>query len=652
MAKIMNSIADELTREGHAVDLIFQEDVPAFKEFRRAHGFLFSLLMLAPIFRLWKKNGRHDVVAIHSLEGAVYVLLRKFFRSWPPCVIVSYGSDEMRWEVEKEEERLGLRKIRPFSKVFYYHGIIRQARFATQHADHVMVAAKSEIGYYVKTYGMPQEKMTFVPNGVAPGFFIQRDYSRPAVKLLFLGGWEWRKGIRYLAESFSALAEEFPEVTLSLMGIGVSEETVKQSFPEKFHSRLRVVPQVPAEKIPQVYAEHDLFIFPSLFESMSLVVPEAMASGLPVLTTRTCGMQDIIEDGINGVLVPPRDSGLLAEKIRSLLKDPELRARLGKAAQVKAQDLRWTEVARQTLEMYQKLLKEPSSLGLGQSLLLGAAALLRYYPWKGKAWFWLHSQPLLDIPYPYVVKAGFPGGYTLLLNLREFWQRLMLAGCYDSRELWVLKYLLRAGDVFLDVGANVGYYTLAAASKVQSSGQVYAFEPHPVMAAQLRNNCEQNPHLPIQIFETAVADQSGEASFYIPPDNGFQSVEGSLVAHSDFSEKKVPVVTLDQICRKVGPGKIQLAKIDIEGYEARALRGAQGLLSSGKLESLLCEVSDENRQEVFAILSAVDFEQVIDLRTLKPVTLQTLRPGLSNLLWLRGECSRRWQDLGWEKGMI
>ncbi len=355
MAKIMHSIADELVREGHSVDLLFRESVPVFQRFRRLHDLLFSFLLMLPVCRLWREKGRHDVVAIHSLEGFFYVLLRKFVRSLPPCVIVSYGSDEMRWELEKEEERLGFRKIRLFSKIFYYNLVIRPARFATKHADHVMVAAKSEIDYYVSCYGMKKEQITFVPNGVADNFFIPRDYSRPAVKLLFLGGWEWRKGTRTLEQSFTDIAAEFPNVTLSLVGVGVPEEAAKKNFPAGLHARIHAVPKVSGEKIPQVYADHDLFIFPSLFESMSLVVPEAMASGMPVVTTRTCGMQDIIEDGASGMLVTPRNSEMLTEKIRVLLKDKELRTRLGKAAQLKAQELKWTHIARQVLNIYEKL---------------------------------------------------------------------------------------------------------------------------------------------------------------------------------------------------------------------------------------------------------------------------------------------------------
>ncbi len=354
MAKIMHSFADQLRKSGHEVDMIFRGQVPGFP-FRRLTEVLFPFLMMFPIAALWKKKGKHDLVAIHSLEGAVYVFLRKIFRKMPPCVIVSYGSDEMRWELEKQEDALGLRKLKLFSKIFYPLVWISQARFATKHADHVLVTAKCEIDFNEKKYGMARDKMTFIPNGVAPEYFLKRDYGRTSKKLLFMGGWEWRKGIRYLIEAFSRVAPEFPDLTLTVAGTGAAEDTVKQAFPENLRERVRVIPKISSAQTPRVYAEHDVFLFPSLFESMSLVLPEAMASGMPVITSRTCGMQDIVEDGVNGFLARPRDTEALAEKLRMLLKDAQLRARLGQAAQSKARELEWSRVAVMLVEMFSRM---------------------------------------------------------------------------------------------------------------------------------------------------------------------------------------------------------------------------------------------------------------------------------------------------------
>lgn len=357
-SRYVHYTCDELIKQGHEVDLLFAEDVPAPFGWKRLALATYPFFMLPRMFRMMRRNGRYDIINIHTLEGAPYVLLRKIFRTLPKCVITSQGSDELRWALEREEERLGHRRIRPTAKLFYYNLIVRQGRFATKHSDHVITAARSEKEFYERAYGRNAKDITVIPNGVAEEFFIERDYSRAPTRLLFLGGWEWRKGTRYLIEAFSKVAAGHPGVTLSLVGTGMGEEAVKSEFPVDLRGRIRVVPRVAAEDVPAVYAEHDIFVFPSMFESMSLVVPEAMASGMPIVTTRACGMQDIIEDGVTGFLVAPRDSATLADRLAHLLDDPSLCAKLGQGAQQKAREITWRQIARQTAAVYEKLLRE------------------------------------------------------------------------------------------------------------------------------------------------------------------------------------------------------------------------------------------------------------------------------------------------------
>lgn len=357
-ARIMHYLRDELTEHGHQVDLLFAEDVPNPLGWCGLGGVTFPALMLLRIFG--RRRPRYDIVAVHTLEGAVYAWLRKNVKRLPKCVIVSYGADELRWELEREEDRLGLRRLGLKSKLFYYNLIIRQARYAARHGDHIITAARAEKGFYQRTYGRAPEDVTFIPNGVGREFFIVRDYHRKPTKLLFVGGWEWRKGTRYLVEAFSRLGQEWEGITLSLVGTGMEAAAVKRAFPTHLHSRIHVVPWVAAEDAPNVYANHDIFVFPSMFESMSLAVPEAMASGLPIVTTRACGMQDIIEDGVTGFLVPPRDAETLAKRITELLNDPLLCSRLGQAAQKKAREITWDKISCQTLQLYERLLNGPS----------------------------------------------------------------------------------------------------------------------------------------------------------------------------------------------------------------------------------------------------------------------------------------------------
>ena len=352
MARIMHFVRDESLKSGWSLDLLFAEDVPCGFSSRRWRQLCFPYFFLFVFLRQHIKN-KYDLVMVHTTEGAFYVLLRKIFKSLPPCVIVSFGADEMRWELENEEERLGYIQRSPTAFVFYYPWVVLGSRFATENADHVIVAAKTEIDFFEKRYAMPRSKITFIPNGVGRNFFIDRDYSRPVRKLLYVGGWEWRKGIRYLIEAFSRLAEKYPDLRLSIAGISKQDGDVRRVFPENLRCRIDIFLEV----TPQMYADHDLFVFPSLFESMSLVVPEAMASGMPVVTTRACGMQDIVEDQVSGFLIPPRNTDLLVQRISDLINDSRLCERLGKAAREKAKELEWGRIAPQFEAVCRKVLR-------------------------------------------------------------------------------------------------------------------------------------------------------------------------------------------------------------------------------------------------------------------------------------------------------
>ena len=81
------------------------------------------------------------------------------------------------------------------------------------------------------------------------------------------------------------------------------------------------------------FPAHDVFLFPSLMEGLPSVLLEAMASGMPVITTETCGMPDVVEDGFNGLLVPPADAAAIEESVLRLAASSDLRRRLGQAAQ-------------------------------------------------------------------------------------------------------------------------------------------------------------------------------------------------------------------------------------------------------------------------------------------------------------------------------
>jgi glycosyltransferase involved in cell wall biosynthesis len=113
-----------------------------------------------------------------------------------------------------------------------------------------------------------------------------------------------------------------------------------------------VWPFVARAEISSLYAEHEIFVLPSLMEGMPLVLLEAMASGMPVVTTESSGMTDLVEDSHDGLFVIPGDTESLSAAIVRLCRDPELRLRLGSAAQEKMKRYTWSQAARRTEKVF------------------------------------------------------------------------------------------------------------------------------------------------------------------------------------------------------------------------------------------------------------------------------------------------------------
>jgi FkbM family methyltransferase len=154
---------------------------------------------------------------------------------------------------------------------------------------------------------------------------------------------------------------------------------------------------------------------------------------------------------------------------------------------------------------------------------------------------------------------------------------------YEPATSGVFKKLLSPGDRVIDVGANIGYFSLLAASLVGDKGYVYAFEPELSNTLALKQNMELNKFKNIYIHQVAVSDKSGKAVFHVAiEDSGH-----SLVKTKEHSSSiVVDIDKLDNIIQ----GEVRLLKTDTEGNELSVLKGAESVIKrSGKI-CLIMEV--------------------------------------------------------------
>jgi FkbM family methyltransferase len=179
---------------------------------------------------------------------------------------------------------------------------------------------------------------------------------------------------------------------------------------------------------------------------------------------------------------------------------------------------------------------------------------------------------------------------TLLVDTRDRLQaELYLTGAWEPRLQQLIVDRLPPGGTFFDVGANVGLASLSVAARLHRSGvRVHAFEPSPANVALFGEQLARNPQLvrSVRLNAVAVGATPGELALRL----GAESGHHHLVTDGARGDAQVAVVTLADYAREHGIDTIDVLKMDIEGWELQALRGADELLREHRIRALVCEV--------------------------------------------------------------
>jgi glycosyltransferase involved in cell wall biosynthesis len=175
------------------------------------------------------------------------------------------------------------------------------------------------------------------------------------LSLLFVGRLIREKGIFEALDAFAAISESH-DCRMVLVGDGPEAPAIAQRVAELgLQDRVGLAGFFEGRSLHDVYSAADIFVFPSYREGFPTAVTEAMAAGLPVITTRTRGMADHLAPERNALLVQPRDTAALIVALRRILDDPELRARMSAANSEKVAEFAPKAVARQYLDTLKEL---------------------------------------------------------------------------------------------------------------------------------------------------------------------------------------------------------------------------------------------------------------------------------------------------------
>jgi glycosyltransferase involved in cell wall biosynthesis len=247
--------------------------------------------------------------------------------------IVERGSSHIEWQRHEltEEARLtGLKVEIPQERT------IEQELAEYQEADYIAVPSTFAARTFVAR-GVSEAKLLVNPYGVDLMLFSSscpirrsRCVETSGLQVLHVGRVSAQKGVHYLVDAIGRV----PGASLTLVG------PVDVGMAARFHGNaaVRVVGAVAGRELPRWYRAADVFCLLSVQEGLALVLAQAMAMGLPVIATANTGAEELIEDGVHGFIVPPRDPAAAAGRLRQLAEAPELRREMGARARARIAD--------------------------------------------------------------------------------------------------------------------------------------------------------------------------------------------------------------------------------------------------------------------------------------------------------------------------
>ena len=194
------------------------------------------------------------------------------------------------------------------------------------------------------------------------------------------------------------------------------------------------------------------------------------------------------------------------------------------------------------------------------------------------------------------------GSSFFLCHLHDrIMREVCLTGRYEPQETALVQQTLRPGMVFVDVGANWGYFTLAAAHLVGRTGRVVSVEVDPRACRMLRENVARNDLDCVSIFEMAASDSPGilRMQEYEPgaTESGSFGLTRTTTVVEHGREFEVAARTLDEVIAEAGIDHVDLLKMDIEGAEGRALAGLSGALASRRVRRILLELHPQHLRD-------------------------------------------------------
>lgn len=214
-----------------------------------------------------------------------------------------------------------------------------------------------------KKLGVPDNRIEVVPNGInfekfkkgKKGFFKKRGIDGEI--LLFVGQPTRRKGWEYFIRAMQGISKDFPESKAVFVGYRQNKHAEDMVVRMGLQDNVKFLGYLPESEKISAFVSADIFVFPTLYEGFGIGFLEAMAAGLPIITTDVAGNKEIVENGKNGILVKPKDSGQVYSAVLKLLSNSRIRSKMRPENIKKAKQYDWKIVCKKYEEVYRSVIK-------------------------------------------------------------------------------------------------------------------------------------------------------------------------------------------------------------------------------------------------------------------------------------------------------
>lgn len=299
------------------------------------------------------RDRRDQYDLVHDNQSLCYGLLQ--LQQWGiPTVTTIHHPITRDLEIALGSARNGWHRL----LIRRWHSFLTMQKEVARGLDHLVTVSECSRRDIADAFALPIESISLIYNGIDTDEF--RPYPHlprePCQIMATASADAPLKGLDYLLEAIAELVSGYPALRLVVLGQpkpgGHTERLIERLG---LGDRVRFVRGLSTQEVAELYARSTMAVVPSLYEGFGLPAGEAMACGVPVISTTGGALPEVVGDA--GILVPPADSAALASAIATLLEDPARREQLGDAARSRIeQKFSWKVAARQMTDYYQKLL--------------------------------------------------------------------------------------------------------------------------------------------------------------------------------------------------------------------------------------------------------------------------------------------------------